>query len=508
VAKTGYSGAEVKAGLFLTFCLALFIAMLFIYGKASRAWRGREELHVVFTSVTSLRPDAPVRFNGVEVGRVKNIQIITLDDANRERLPLLGARDLDNLPLTDSQRLELQKFMTPPGHAPKPSPDEIHREVLKHLNDRTMIELTLEVLSPREKEGETKRYRKDDQIRITTTLLGDTSVEISSGNAPDAPPPEKVLLGISGDFFSNLGKSVEQVKEILTNVSDVVGAQERDSVRKALRRFDSITQRIENIVQVADRRLSATWDKVDTLADSAQRDLRTVTDTVTGLKPTLVKTLETAQEAVKDLQARLGGLADEARTAVVEVKGQVKPILEDVSYITDHSKEDFPLLIKNSKELAERLRLSADKLDAVLSTGDRLLKESYPDLRRLILSLRMGGENFAEATDVMKRKPWLIYNPAKETAFDQAQATVQKLEQATRRFRDLSTELAAVRRNLPQAPNKTQLERLDFLVQELEILCGVLEFAGDVTRKQVLPPFERKKGAFIAAPEAEAVPNK
>ena len=42
VAKSpGYSSAEVKAGLFLTFCLALFVAMLFVYGKAARLWRGR-----------------------------------------------------------------------------------------------------------------------------------------------------------------------------------------------------------------------------------------------------------------------------------------------------------------------------------------------------------------------------------------------------------------------------------------------------------------------------------
>jgi ABC-type transporter Mla subunit MlaD len=70
--ETGYSSAEVKAGFFLALCLALFVAMLFIYGKVARAWRGKQEIAVVFTSVTSLRPDAPVRYNGVEVGRVKD----------------------------------------------------------------------------------------------------------------------------------------------------------------------------------------------------------------------------------------------------------------------------------------------------------------------------------------------------------------------------------------------------------------------------------------------------
>jgi uncharacterized phage infection (PIP) family protein YhgE len=224
------------------------------------------------------------------------------------------------------------------------------------------------------------------------------------------------------------------------------------------------------------------------------------------LQPQISKTLTTADEAVKDLQKRLGDLADEARQAVVDIKGQVKPILEDVHYITDNSKDDFPQLIKNSKDLAARLKQSAEKLDGVLSTGDRLLTESYPDLRRLILAFRMGAENFEEATNLIKRKPWLVMSkPKDESEFTAAQETARKLENATKRFRELNTELRAVRRNLPASPNKESLERVDFLIQELSILSDTLEYAGDVMRKQVLPPFERKKGGFIKAPENEEV---
>ena len=79
--ESGYSNAEVKAGVFMAICLALFVAMLFIYGRVSRIMRGRQEIPVIFTSVTSLRPDAPVRYNGVEVGRVREITILPLDEA-------------------------------------------------------------------------------------------------------------------------------------------------------------------------------------------------------------------------------------------------------------------------------------------------------------------------------------------------------------------------------------------------------------------------------------------
>lgn len=517
----GYTSAEVKAGVFLTFCLALFVAMLFVYGKAARIWRGRQELKVVFTSVTSLRPDAPVRFNGVEVGRVRTIEILNLTEKNLARLPgPYTLRDLDNLPLTESEKIELRKKVVTTSLVDdvlrQKKEEEFQQAVREKLADRTMIELTLEVLNPRGKEDGAKRYRVDDQVRISTTLLGDTSVEIASGNGAAVDPnQDRLVLGISGDFFTNLGKSIEQVKEILASVSDVVGAQERESVRKALRRFDTITERIENVVNVADKRLPATWDKIDVLADSAKKDLDTIGETVSILQPQISRTLTTADESVKDLQKRLGDLADEARQAVVDVKGQVKPILEDVHYITGHSKDDFPLLVKNAKDLAARLKLSADKLDGVLATGDRLLQESYPDLRRLILAFRMGAENFKEATDLIKRKPWLIINkPTGETAFEKPLDTARKLEEATKRFRELNTELQAIRRGMappagaPQKTSSEQLKRLDFLIQELNILSDVIKDSADQTRKVVLPEFERKRGAFVEAPEATATETK
>jgi hypothetical protein len=133
----------------------------------------------------------------------------------------------------------------------------------------------------------------------------------------------------------------------------------------------------------------------------------------------------------------------------------------------------------------------------VLATGNRLLNESYPDLRRLILAFRLGAENFEEGTNLLKRKPWLIYNPAKESeTVNNAQKTARDLEVATRRFAELSTELQAIRRNMENAP-KPQLERIDFMLQELNILSDTLKFAGDVTKKEVLPVYERKKGGFI-----------
>ena len=103
-----YTHAEVKAGLFLAFCLALFCGMLLVYGHLSKFWRGRQELHVVFSSAGGLSPDAPVMYNGVEVGRVKQMQIIHMDRQQLRRLVPVTRAGLDHLPLTAAKRLELR----------------------------------------------------------------------------------------------------------------------------------------------------------------------------------------------------------------------------------------------------------------------------------------------------------------------------------------------------------------------------------------------------------------
>src|ERR1017187_1578298 len=201
MARNQHSNSEVKAGIFLFLCLAGLIAALFFYGDFASYYRGRQTLSVLFASVTSLRPEAPVRYNGVELGRVKGIQIVHLGEADIRHMPPLGKTDIDKLPLTDKERKETKEL-----------PDsEVAAALQKLILKRTMIKLELEVVT----EHDTERFRQDDDVHIATTLMGDTSIEIASGCGAQLGE-NVVVLGRSGDFFTNLARSVEQVREILS----------------------------------------------------------------------------------------------------------------------------------------------------------------------------------------------------------------------------------------------------------------------------------------------------
>ncbi|MCX7806850.1 MAG: MCE family protein, partial [Planctomycetota bacterium] len=137
VTGTRYTRAEAIVGAMIAFCGGLFLLMLLLYGNISRFWRGRKEITVVFTQVTALRPDSPVRLNGVEVGRVKTIQILRLSPSDIARLrPAVKLENLRALPLTSEEIQQIRAL-----------PEERRLdEAMRRIENRTMIGLTLAVL--------------------------------------------------------------------------------------------------------------------------------------------------------------------------------------------------------------------------------------------------------------------------------------------------------------------------------------------------------------------------
>ena len=70
---------EVWAGGFVALALALLFVMVFSIGNCRQVLRGRQELTVLFSHVTGLRPNSPVNYAGVEIGRVRGMTIVAVD---------------------------------------------------------------------------------------------------------------------------------------------------------------------------------------------------------------------------------------------------------------------------------------------------------------------------------------------------------------------------------------------------------------------------------------------
>lgn len=484
-----YSSSEVWVGVFAAFCVALFVAMLVLYGRMVPLWREHQEILVVFDNAGALRLDAPVRYNGVEVGRVKAMRILHLDDESIASLPELSKRHLDNLPLRpESVRRELRSV----------SDTDFPAKCREALRNRTMIQLCLDVLQ----EGDVKRYRLDDQVRIVTTILGDTAVEIISGSgARNVAGSKGMLLGTSGDFFSNLAKSMGEVKEILGSVTDVVGAPERSSFAVAQARMGPITERLDHVASLANRRTDATLKRLDAVKESVKKNLDETSAFPDKVRLQAQKTADDLKSGLSSVQDRISEVQAEFKAATEEVSAGVKPIREDVSSVTKKAQPEFDDMRDRLRRVYDLMGGLSYKVEDARNTAGWFYAESQPDVGRLKEALGNSLVNLPHVEQAAnENKDLMISNhDVGEYEYNTALDIYRRLTFATRRFREAGTELqdtaALFAARFPlEAP--ALREQAASTVSRLAATRRPLEAQQQAVETLMLPPYQRKKGAW------------
>lgn len=83
---------ELKTGLMVVFCIILLITLTLSVGKFS-VFNKQYKLKVLFNWVSGLENDAPVRLNGVEVGKVEDVSLLYKGDETR--VLVTAAMDVD-----------------------------------------------------------------------------------------------------------------------------------------------------------------------------------------------------------------------------------------------------------------------------------------------------------------------------------------------------------------------------------------------------------------------------
>lgn len=482
MARRDYSSVEVKAGLFLAFCLALFVGMLMLYGKIPRMWRERQEIRAVFSSVSALKPDAAVLYNGVDVGRVKSMRIIHLDKASVAQLSPITKHDLDFLPLGEIQRKKLRLV-----------PDyEFDAKVREAMIDRTMILLTLEVLQ----EGQFRRYRVDDLVRISATIMGDANLEIVSGSGrPLEAGEETYLVGHSGDFFANLARSMDQVKDVLSTVTDVVGAEERVSFKRAAGRLTPILDAITHVGDVAGKRADATAKKLDSFDESTTKGMDAFNKLFGAMQPDNSRFFGRLDAAKEDLAKRFAEVAEEADKAEQEIKTEAKAIFKDVQDAQDQSMPHIVEMQTNLRALSERVDGLAGHLDAMYYYAGRAAERSMPELPRIVDSFKTGVKNLTgpELKYIREKIGEIIGKKDKgEHEYYTVQETVSSLQRSARGPResiDALQDLRALVHNPVEAAQPVTRQDLDALVLKLRALQASLDVMRDAAEASMRAPF-------------------
>lgn len=454
------SQAEIKAGVFLTFCLALFIGMLFVLGKFGHAWRGHQDVRVVFSHVSALRREAPVRYNGMELGHVKSIRIIRADDCVLACLPAFARRDLPNLPLSDDERETLRAL---PEAGPGETVDQRTRALIQ---GRTMVLLVLDLLS----ENDTRRFRVDDEYRVSTSPMGDASVEIRTGCSQQTIGPgyDKYILGIGGDMYTDLGKSIAQVKDILASMAEMVGGDnDRQTVRNQLYSFESYTGRIDDAAVSIEAKLPETWNNVDARLTEVGKTFTDVEAKVKEIQPKVDEALDSARKSINETRESFAKSAGTLHDKVKSIRADSSKNLATWRTRAADYKESIPKQIHDGREWTLAFRPTVDKIDSVLTRADDQLDKGIASTRATLAGYLVTASNFEETTYRLKRWPAsFAHKPDEEHA--RLYDLLWRRDLAGRQYAKLRGELTALSQGLTAADpsDKARLSRIADLIRE------------------------------------------
>ena len=430
------SNAEIKAGIFLTFCIALFIAMLFVLGKFGRSLRGRQELTVAFAQVNALRADAPVRYNGMDIGHVRALTIVRVDQNLLARIPPIARRDIPNLPLSEEDREKLSA-----SHL-----DDIDAPARRLMLNRTVVLLTLDLLS----EHDSQRFRLDDEYRVAGSMMGDSSVEIRTGIGPPILPSQRsVFIGVGGDMYSDLGKSLGQVKDILASMAEMVGGDAaKHGIQMQLTNFDGFTSHLEDVAGSMLEKMPKTWDDANARIDSSKAALLDLEAKVRELRPKIDDSLARAEKAVAGLRESAVKALEEAHTSVAGYHKDGLAGAKNLRKSLAEYKESIPGQIHDARVWSDRFMPTAAKIDNFCSRADDQLDKGIDSLKATLRGYQATAVELEHTAYNIKTWPWLLAKAPdtddKQLYFD----TAWRHELARRHYRELRSELLRARESL------------------------------------------------------------
>jgi ABC-type transporter Mla subunit MlaD len=450
------SHAEIKAGAFVAFCLALLFVMVFAVGDCGKFLRGSTELEVLFSSVTGLQPNSAVNYAGVEIGRVRATAIVEVDEAILARIPRITPDNLSRLPLSYD---EIEKLTALSDH------NQIDREarlVIGRRQDgtrstagRKMILLVLEIMR-----GPDFRFRDDDVVRLSTTVMGDSTVEISPGNGQDLVAG-KALLGDGSNLFTQLSESMREIRTLLSRVSNLVGEDEKNRIKaifenmeKASADVSTATADVRRMIAKYEPSISAAVLDIEKGMADARKAVGEVRATVEDMRPKVVAALDSGKAMI-----------DSGRNAAISAE----KLLEE-------SRPRAAALLDDTAAAARAASAALKEMQEFLVKTDDALDENRPALRRAMVDVRESARNFREMTARLKREPWILLKSPRVR--DQEAVLV---EAAARQLSEATSELAVTAEYLqslvddPEAAARLQDERMHDLIKQIRTLHDELQ---------------------------------
>ena len=247
-----YRRTEIRAGIFLLVSFIILVVMVFAVSDIESLFRRTKEVKVLFSYSDGIEKNAPVRFSGIKIGKIKNVRVA----------PEYGGKIVLTL--------------------------SVYRDTVIKEDSRAAIK--------------------------TLGLVGGKYVELSLGTSEaKVLAPGKMIIGeeaLKLEDLTRIGVEVAlKLKNIATNLNNVLGdATVAKSLKATIQNLQEVTANIKTMTSSKDevaRGLKSLPDLVKKLDESAN-NLKAITekaDQVVGdNKKHIDATLENVKEMTRNLK--------------------------------------------------------------------------------------------------------------------------------------------------------------------------------------------------------------
>jgi hypothetical protein len=487
VAKTRkYAGIEIAAALCVLGALALLGVMFYAWGKMDRFASGRQRVYVLFSAASGLKLDAPVHYNGIRVGRVAGLQSAHLDQNLVQRLAPVKKDQLDGLPFTEKERRRLRNL-----------PEEaLQGELRQALAGRAMVLAELDLTQA----GNVSRYRTGDGIRVVTDMMGEARVDLVSGDGDILKEGDQtILVGVSGDIFTQLGRSVDEVESLLNSFRNVVGAQEKLSIHTAATRIDHILELSQKNAKIVKERAGPTGEKFKQTKEMTFATVETVGAAYGDLQPVAQRLKMRISLVKRQLPPKLKELGAELKAFKEGVAQGAGRIRKDIGEMKTGLGRDPEEMRDNFKALGGKLDEIVDRINNIRRLSGRIIGQSVTEIKDIQRLAEKGARNLRELDEMEGKLRKVIGKKAKgEFSYYNSLQTWRTLLQVARWPRDTLAEVEAAKGLVPDPPRfnqKPTVDQINRVEERLINLLTLLEAGRDAGSAALLPPYGGRPGA-------------
>jgi len=333
-----YKSSEYKAGMFIFLSLIVLAVFIFMLGDVKERFKPKKSIRVVFNFTVGLAVGAPVRYAGLQVGRVQGIDLLnSADEAGTDRVIVLAEinpsikvrqdsiASIKTAGLMGGPYLEIR-----PGSSSSPVLGDgdqlLGQEPFQFTQMGDMVE---EVVL---------------QIRKLTQLAGSLTAE-------------------SRETLKAFKTSLESVNEILVD--------NRDGIRENLKNLARVSGELYNVLEGNGARIGKTIEHIHSFTEKAD-------GLMTDKEPDFVKIIEQTEGLTHELEA----LLKENRVGITELVSSMKEdtgtIAKNISSASNSLDETLHqssgILIENRRNLMELIQN--------LNESSRNLKVITADVKR------------------------------------------------------------------------------------------------------------------------------